>query len=292
MTRTPVFIHVGYPKTATTWLQTRVFPAHSGILYENADRVFGDLPKTAAPEAQIRDEVDALRGGTELPVLFSFEALIGMFLPSPGEGNKRRNPHEIAASLKRIIPDARILITIRDQADLVESTYLQYVFGGYSARPEKAMADQVWNDAFLDYDKLVQTYEDLFGSQNVWVGAYEQLKTRALDFLDSIFGFMEVAPVELETSALTARDNVGTSRFMFWFIRMFNTYWPNRLQMKPSWHSFCLRTFKRMDKLLGGRKPGSQWLTEGAINLSAYAAGNRELNRRRKLNLEDYGYLL
>ncbi len=26
-----VFVHVGYPKTASTWLQTRVFPGHAGL---------------------------------------------------------------------------------------------------------------------------------------------------------------------------------------------------------------------------------------------------------------------
>ena len=28
-----VIVHVGYPKTASTWLQTRVFPAHPGLDY-------------------------------------------------------------------------------------------------------------------------------------------------------------------------------------------------------------------------------------------------------------------
>ncbi len=28
-----VFVHVGYPKTASTWLQTRVFPGHPGLDY-------------------------------------------------------------------------------------------------------------------------------------------------------------------------------------------------------------------------------------------------------------------
>lgn len=292
MTKAPVYIHVGYPKTATTWLQVRVFPAHSGISYQNADAVFGELLRSTAPETRIRGEVDALRSRTELPVLFSLEALIGMFLPSPAEGNDHRNPHDIATSLKRIVPDAHILITIREQADLIESTYLHYIFGGYTAPPKQAMSDQAWNDAFLDFDRLVQTYEDLFGAEKVWVGVYEELKARPLAFLDSLFGFMGVQPVDLEPSALTARDNVGTSTFMFWLTRTFNSVWPNRLQMKPSWNAFSLRTFKRLDKLLGGRKPGSRWRTEGVIDVSAYAAGNRALNRKRQLHLEDYGYRL
>ncbi len=28
-----VIVHVGYPKTASTWLQTRVFLAHPGLVY-------------------------------------------------------------------------------------------------------------------------------------------------------------------------------------------------------------------------------------------------------------------
>ena len=30
-----VIVHVGYPKTAGTWLQTRVFPAHPGLEYDH-----------------------------------------------------------------------------------------------------------------------------------------------------------------------------------------------------------------------------------------------------------------
>ncbi len=29
----PVFVHVGYPKRASTWPQTRIFPGHPGLDY-------------------------------------------------------------------------------------------------------------------------------------------------------------------------------------------------------------------------------------------------------------------
>ena len=37
-----VIVHVGYPKTASTWLQTRVFPAHPGLDYWRQFPGFGE----------------------------------------------------------------------------------------------------------------------------------------------------------------------------------------------------------------------------------------------------------
>lgn len=292
VTKAPVYIHVGCPKTATTWLQVRIFPVHQDIAYENGSGVFGGIPRHKQPENEIREKVEELRSKTDLPVLFSFEGLTGMCLPTRKEGNTRRTPQEMAEMLKRIVPDARILLTIREQGDMVESTYLQYIFGGYALTPKKALADTEWVRSFLDYNEIVRTYETLFGDENVWVGTYEQLKSNPQDFLDALFAYMGVSKMELDASILSARDNVGTSPFMLRFIRMFNICWPNRLQMNPRWHSFSLRTFKRIDKVLGGRKSDSRWQTDGAIDLTAYEEGNRELDRRRHLGLEKYGYRL
>lgn len=292
MTTPPVYIHVGFPKTATTWLQSRIFPVHKGIVYENGDAVFGGVPRDMQPEDEIREHLASLRRRTKSPVLFSFEALTGMCLPTRKEGNMRRTPHEMAEALKRIVPDAHILLTIREQGDMLESTYRQYVFGGYAMTPAKALDETDWVRLFLDYNELVRTYELLFGNENVWVGTYEQIRSSPQDFLDELFTYMGVSKIELDAATLSARDNLGMSHFMLRFMFMFNRFWPNRLQMNPSWHRFILRICKRIDQFLGGRKPGSKWQTEGVIDLTAFEEGNRELDRRRHLSLEKYGYRL
>ncbi len=37
-----VFVHVGYPKTASPWLQTRVFPGHPGLDHWHEVPGFGE----------------------------------------------------------------------------------------------------------------------------------------------------------------------------------------------------------------------------------------------------------
>lgn len=50
--KTPIIIHVGYPKTGTTWLQTRVFSTFPDIDYWPAPTFFEDfkfIARTKAP---------------------------------------------------------------------------------------------------------------------------------------------------------------------------------------------------------------------------------------------------
>ena len=77
--KTPIIIHVGYPKTGTTWLQKRVFPVLPDIDF---------WPDTSFLEAMVPNENNPGRITTvafpwdnvgSRPVMISWEALLGNF---------------------------------------------------------------------------------------------------------------------------------------------------------------------------------------------------------------------
>jgi hypothetical protein len=125
------------------------------------------------------------------------QALIaqGMTQVVPGEaavisseilsGHPFQGGHEsdvYAERLKRIAPEAKILISIRNQMHILPSVYMQYVLRGGTMPPARFFegTDEPGYFAFtpehFEYDLLVAHYQHLFGSENVHVLTQESLR--------------------------------------------------------------------------------------------------------------------
>ncbi len=109
-----VFVHVGYPKTASTWLQTRVFPGHPGLDYwrdvPGFDWVNGilELHNFEFDGKALRERFLADRGpASGRPQVISLEALLGNVFA--GAWDTCRN----ADRLRAVLGEARIIISIR-----------------------------------------------------------------------------------------------------------------------------------------------------------------------------------
>ncbi|WP_103174358.1 hypothetical protein [Paracoccus sp. SY] len=130
MGSTAPLVHIGYHKTATTFLQQELFAD---------DRTFQAPWKPQSAEAiehfvlthprrfdpgAIRDSFLATcRDDGRVPVI-SHEALAG------NPVYRRYNSDRIAARIAACFPDACILIGVREQASLLHSLYLQYISQG------------------------------------------------------------------------------------------------------------------------------------------------------------------
>jgi hypothetical protein len=203
-------VHIGFPKTATTFLQTAVFPrlespGFAYVPHESSIRLFAsliddddtiyDLEMTAERVRECAQESEA--------VLFSYEGLTGHHYRS---GFMNRS--QIARRLKQIGFD-RVLITIRSQFDALESAYKQYIKGGGVLR----FCDYVTFDAsktryldprYFDYHLIHDLYASTFGPSNVLVLQYERL--REPEFLEALKGFLSVRTTTLEWGALSNKS--------------------------------------------------------------------------------------
>ncbi len=118
------FIHIGMPRTATTFLQRKIFPHLTGFH-------FLSLPyahfSPAFQKIQYQDDslysVDEIKN--DLAPLFKCEKLLISNENFVGQslfwynGNRTRN----ARRLQELFPDAHIIITLRNQLDLLRSMY-------------------------------------------------------------------------------------------------------------------------------------------------------------------------
>lgn len=180
-------VHIGFHKTATSWFQSRVYPhvtSHRLIDRDLVRSLFvsGDAFHFDPNAARATLGVDA----DPLPPLICEEELSGVLHIGAASTYIAK---EVAKRLHATLPDAQIVVFVRAQVDAAASWYMQYLKEGGTASPRRYFFPdeyvfpgrfmhfkQARFDFFqLDYSGLIQTYDELFGPDNVHVFAYEDL---------------------------------------------------------------------------------------------------------------------
>jgi len=174
-------LHPGYHKTGTTWMQRRLFQPEHGFapLFDHPEidaLIFQPGPFSYDP-ARVRAlavEKHAKIGAHLVPVISS-EIMSGQ----PYIGG--RDARLIADRLKATFPEARVMISIREQLALMPSLYMQYLQAGGTLSAERFFAGRTvignygFDPDFYEFHHLVGHYGDLFGRANVMVQPMELL---------------------------------------------------------------------------------------------------------------------
>jgi len=192
----PLLLHVGYHKTATTWLQNKVFLPRRGFRQIlTHEEIFDGViaphgldfdPAPLAAEIAARRQADP--GETRVDVI-SLEALSGL----PYEGGRESDVY--ARRLQALVPDAHILITIREQFAILSSIYMQYVqrAGTMHAKAffdEQPFAGyQKFTAQNFCYHRLVGHYQALFGADHVLAWPQEEIAADQKSALARLAGF-------------------------------------------------------------------------------------------------------
>ena len=207
-------LHVGYHKTGTTWLQNRFFVPEYGygkILDHDAVSALivdahGSV-RDAEPLARAADAGGATLEPGHVPVVSS-EILCGN--PFHGGAGGAENARLLAAAF----PDARILITIREQMRMLTSVYMQYLSRGGTRSPEDFFTEENapgyprFRTGHFRYDWLIGLYRDLFGAENVLVLTQEEMASDLAGFLAKLSAFAE-APRQDGFPARTERSGAS-----------------------------------------------------------------------------------
>lgn len=179
----PLLLHVGYHKTATTWMQKHLFaPEHGFRQIMGHEGIFDLIVKPHGLRFDAGRARDAVAAGLEtcqegeVPVMSS-EILSG----HPFQGGHESDVY--AERLASISPGAKILLSIRDQMRIIPSVYMQYLRRG-GTMPHDKFFEGINSPGYFaftpehfEYDVLVAHYQNLFGAENVYVLTQESLKT-------------------------------------------------------------------------------------------------------------------
>lgn len=297
-------IHVGYHKTGSSWLQAHLFGA-DGSSFElpwTVDQIARQLvdphPFEFDPDA-VRSAIESgLRQSIEAgrtPVM-SCEELSG----NPQSGGYANQL--VADRLHRIVPEARILIVIREQRSMIRSCYRQYVrMGGVASLARylhpTSVGPRVPRFRFdnFAYHHLIGHYQSLFGADQVQVLPFEALRADQTSFVRSITSFAGVpVPEGLPTERVYASHSGCTAALQRQLNRLFG-----HTSVNPGapLHTWRLKWwYEQLDRIL----PASlgRWFDgrldrqiEHAVG-DRYVRSNRDLVRMTDLDLASFGYMM
>lgn len=222
-------IHIGLPKTASTTIQNNIFCAQKRFVN------FGKINNSYQNE-NVRGLIESLRfqdsvaynsrtaegifsrlraglaaQGDERPLLFSDEAL-------SVEGAVDRRI--IATRLHDLLAPAKILIVLRSQPSMLKSLYLHAVKSGGERRSLADWLNSNYSGVFfsakwrigLDYNALVEVYEEIVGRENTVVLLFEEMCCNRSNFFMELENLVGIPAQDLYLCLSKIRENESMSK--------------------------------------------------------------------------------
>jgi len=313
-------IHIGFPKTGSTTHQNHLFSKHSQVHFlgkpypderfrEEFYRLIKQESTIYSPEP-LKDYMNSLwRSGKEKSgkekkvVVISDEIMVSV--------SKVRDKGVVADRLKTVFGSGgtagtcKILITIRNQFDILKSTYISgcRLLTNVPARYKgRFVGFEEWLEYSCDnqershignfiYSDTIEYYNRLFGKDNVMVGVFEEFVRDKEEYIRKLTKFMDIDMNEAMELVKNAHDNERMEQSRLEFEHLVGSRVPVN---KGRTIYAALRGYGAIRKFIGLGKSAKarvdispDWnrrLTE------IYRQGNRQLIDTYGLPLERYGY--
>lgn len=185
-TRTPPhvdIIHIGFHRCASTTLQVHLFSKHPRIVWTKQARLAYDnsvgMDKVPfhGSAAEFRDDTITV---------ISSEGLCGVDYQRPG-----LQPlwQERPGLIHDRWPDAKILIIIRRQLDMIRSYYSLNIIKHATVMKLEMYCREFFHKDYLKYHHIIEKYVSLFGNSYVSVFPFEMIATNPAQFLSRMSDF-------------------------------------------------------------------------------------------------------
>lgn len=188
-----VILHIGFPKTGSTWFR---------------EHFYNHTLNTLVPDRRIVQEMILIPGVFEYDsietkkftdkfhnnkqLVICEELMLGRLRPGGVKGFLTK---EIANRLKELFPNAQIVIFLRNQLEIMVSAYFQYVKSGgnYSFKSFYGLGKKKFCDyrdlvllqlSYFQYHHTLDLYSDLFSKENVRVFLFEEFIDNKKDFVN------------------------------------------------------------------------------------------------------------
>jgi hypothetical protein len=222
-------IHIGYPKSGTTWFQNNFYPRVRNAVYIPRKDVQDHIIRPYAIGFDADASLRFFNQQKENSIIICEELLLASVRSGGFNGFVTK---EIGHRLKSIFPEARIVIFIRNQIDLIASAYGQYIKGGgregiddYLFHSKARFYVDLFQFSFkyLEYDRIMQFYQDLFG-ERLHIFTFEKFVRDSSGFLVDFANVfkLDINVEELDMEPRNKRLNTPTY-----------TRWRNRLRIPP-----------------------------------------------------------
>lgn len=298
-----LIIHVGYHKSASTYLQ-KIFETIDVNYYFFNRKQVDYIERTDFSKEVFLNNIFtnfSFDEGSTGTTIISHEELSGH-----PHGFDIVDPYVVADNLHSTFPDAHIMFIIRNQIDYLLSlyTYRVAVKGEEYRNITRFLMEDGEKGLFakLEYDKLIQYYIKLFGNDRVLVMPMELLKREPEEFHSKVQGYINFSyPTKKGNSG---KVNVSTKKnilILFFRVinRVFSFLWPFVKKMlsqqkEYNWRYRFYGTKQNISKNVGkhlDRFPEIS-VPEEVIALcnNRFSESNAKLGKILNVDLGKYGY--
>lgn len=310
------YIHIGYPKTASTTLQKDIFPAikntkYLGKYYKPLKKFLSDditesLKAIVSQdsisfnqkcvERKLKNGIEEVRGNNE-KVILSFEDFAQNVV----------DRGVVAERLFGIFPDAKILIIIRNQIDTLQSMYtfmlmhlgknINLSYGGPSVQTfERWITEQesFMSRSFistLNYYEFITKYWQLFGREKVTVLFFEDLVSSPDLFFDKMADYFDVDEIDMNSNKSVPKRNKGASSKELFSYRIRKGLFPHQSFSKYL-SLFMTKVWRRyLEKDVGSVRHELSQDTQARLQ-DYFREGNRRLQEELNVDLAEYKFIL
>ena len=297
-----LYIHLGIHKTASTFLQNRFFPILSEIKYCNLRKDYNNFLEYFLSRDDLefcpQQARNLLCNGINLSdkkVLISDEQFYG----NVWDGCALRNRH--CTRLNETFSEATIIIVFRNQVDLLESLYLQYIKTGGSAHwTEFLKANKhplILSTAYFKFGEYAANLIKLFGKDKVKILLYEDMKSQPVEYLNCWCTFLGVNDNTWDKKIIKKRDNFSLSPAFVNLMRFGNKFISSIRQpyllVPIAFHDFYNRFFMKLSIFFPSRS-NEAIIPHSACQkyLADCQASNKLLENIMHRDLSELGYLV
>ncbi|RLB76702.1 MAG: hypothetical protein DRH06_05360 [Deltaproteobacteria bacterium] len=293
VSKSNIFIHPGFVKTATSSLQQLAFSRHPEIQYLGLPERIADVrwaikhicyaDSIIYEEQKVSDVFNnALQSfDLERPILLSHEVFAL---------HESKDKGLVARRLKTLFPEAKVFFTLRRQEEVLASFYLQklprYMRENSFVSFDRWLKDQAKSAHLsilddLNYFHVVSYYAKLFGREGIRLFLFEDLRKNTMSYSRQIAEYIGVDPVAFQNLIERDKKNLTVSQE---YIDFWNRWGP----LLP--HSLARKISKRV-----ASKPGVPAKIDigdsgREVVYRLCARGNRSLSKEFNVSLESNGY--
>ena len=273
-------IHIGYPKTSTTWFQKNFYPMVRNTDFIPREEIFSKILRVNAftfdPISTREYFIDKYKD-KDFITICEEEILVD-------QRNNGIRVKEMANRIYAVFPEASIVIFLRNQLDMMASRYSQHLKAGGNYRATKYLFRKNIRDRSLsndfslfEYDKIIQLYQDLFGINNVFIYLYEEFQENNIEFLTS-FSKQHLLKYDLKHFILK-HENIRLRVGIIPVIKFINIFTRKKYSYKyylihiPFWFeaSRLIIEFLNQFKIFGRVAPTEKLLGKANINFLIYS---------------------
>jgi len=255
---TKLFVHIGYHKTATTWLQEVFFNRHPQIAYLGKAQsypvpdlidIFHSLYEDSDTRFSVAENRMRFKKIMESHPLMSQQKTIGMSDEGLSGGGDwfGSQPQIVADRIREVFADneVKIIIGIREQVSMINSIYTEYLKWGGTKSLERLLFQKGQPGRFLidkvQYSALIGYYMNLFGREQVFVYLLEEIKEDEQKVADDISVFLDIDRIDVKAgsrciaglSSKLGKINLSPSRLGLAMIRFINRFFHGPYNNQP-----------------------------------------------------------